>query len=108
MGYGLGAAAPPQAHPASWVSDFSQLRTDQIPDAGAGKIAFELRKKLRDAVARRIVADEMGSWLSGGIDSSAIAALAKPHLKSLHTFVSGVPGAPDIEYSGLISQNAGC
>jgi asparagine synthase (glutamine-hydrolysing) len=62
---------------------------------------------LEQAIIRRAAADEMGSWLSGGVDSSAIAALARPHVRVLHTFVSGVEGAPDIEYGARMADFLG-
>ena len=45
---------------------------------------------LEDAVQKRLVADvEVGSFLSGGIDSSIIAALAKQHHTNIRTFSIG-------------------
>lgn len=41
----------------------------------------------------------MGSWLSGGLDSSTLAALMRPHVRTLHTFAAGLEGAPDLEFA---------
>jgi len=64
---------------------------------------------LEQAVTRSLspTIKEIGVWLSGGIDSSAIAALAKNHLEHVHTFSAGVEGAPDLEYSRLVAQYLG-
>jgi asparagine synthase (glutamine-hydrolysing) len=58
---------------------------------GEDEIAAQLYHLLDRAVARRIVSDvPVGAFLSGGIDSSGIAALAKRHLDyPLHTFTVG-------------------
>lgn len=55
-------------------------------------LAEELREKLERAVARRLVADvPVGVFLSGGIDSSAVALFAARHTKpgELRTFSVG-------------------
>src|SRR6202022_4411708 len=50
----------------------------------------ELVRLLDGAVARRLVADvPVGVFLSGGVDSTAIAALATRHKKPLRTFSIG-------------------
>ena len=50
----------------------------------------KLEALLERSVQRRLVADvPLGSFLSGGIDSSVIATLAKRHKPDLHTFSIG-------------------
>ena len=50
----------------------------------------ELRKLLNESVERRMIADvPLGSFLSGGIDSSVITALASQKVDKLNTFSVG-------------------
>lgn len=54
------------------------------------ELAAELRETLARAVRRRLVADvPLGIFLSGGIDSSAVAALASRDATQLQTFTIG-------------------
>lgn len=69
------------------------------PDA----IAATLRKRLEQAIQRRIDGKIMGGWLSGGLDSSAIVALVRPHVRELHTFAGGIQGAPDLTHARQVA-----
>ena len=54
------------------------------------KLYREITEVLEDSVAKHMRADvTVGSFLSGGIDSTAIAALAKRHNPNLLTFTTG-------------------
>ncbi len=68
------------------------------------QIARELRGRLEASIAGRIGDGEVGAWLSGGLDSSTMAALARPHVKTFHTFAAGVAGAPDLEHARVIAD----
>ncbi|MGH3765530.1 MAG: asparagine synthase (glutamine-hydrolyzing) [Pseudonocardiaceae bacterium] len=59
-------------------------------DADAGALHDEITAVLRDSVAKHMRADvTVGAFLSGGIDSTAIAALAREHNPDLITFTTG-------------------
>ncbi|SFQ37005.1 asparagine synthase (glutamine-hydrolysing) [Amycolatopsis arida] len=64
-----------------------------VPDAaGAEALHREIADVLRDSVAKHMVSDPditVGAFLSGGIDSTAIAALAKERNPNLITFTTG-------------------
>ncbi|PXY21698.1 asparagine synthase (glutamine-hydrolyzing) [Prauserella sp. PE36] len=63
------------------------------PVSGAAPVAAlheEIAEVMRDSVAKHMRADvTVGAFLSGGIDSTAIAALAKEHNPDLITFTTG-------------------
>ncbi len=67
-----------------------------------------VRRELDRAVQLRLMSDvPVGAFLSGGLDSSAIVALMRPHLESLHTFSVGLPGSPDLEAARLVAEHVG-
>ncbi|HSD84531.1 MAG TPA: asparagine synthase-related protein [Anaerolineae bacterium] len=68
------------------------------------QIAQGLRRRLNDAVEQCLGHGEVGAWLSGGLDSSTLAALARPHVKRLHTFSVGLPGALDLEHARAVAR----
>lgn len=70
-------------------------------------IAMELRSVLSSAIKRCIKADTIGSWLSGGLDSSTIAALARPYVDTLHTFAGGLKDAPDLKFAKQVADHIG-
>jgi asparagine synthase (glutamine-hydrolysing) len=60
----------------------------RVPDAD--KLFREIADTLEDSVEKHMRADvTVGSFLSGGIDSTAVAALAKKHNPNLLTFTTG-------------------
>lgn len=67
-----------------------------------------LYKLMEDAVQRRLISDvPLGCFLSGGIDSSVITALAAKHTKRLKTFSIGFrdePGYDETRYANSVSK----
>jgi len=68
-----------------------------------------LRNALERAVARRVHADRpIGCFLSGGLDSSIVAALVSQHISPLHTFSIGWhPDSPDLVYARRMAAHIG-
>ncbi len=69
----------------------------------------ELRIVLETAVRKWMVADvEVGCFLSGGLDSSIVAALAaRASGRPLKTFSVGAAGSPDMEAARLVAGHIG-
>jgi asparagine synthase (glutamine-hydrolysing) len=75
----------------------------------AGAVA-ELTARLEAATAQRLVADvPLGAFLSGGVDSSAVVAIAaRQRTAPLDTFTIGFEGAEDeTPYAAMVSQRYG-
>lgn len=73
--------------PATTLPEYTNLSYDK------GKAL--LKEKLEEAVVKRLVSDvPLGAFLSGGIDSSVIVALASKHVSQLKTFSIGFKDEP--------------
>ena len=96
--------------PGSWyepqkgLQSYAKLSLNKPLRKSAESIIAGLRERLEDAVKLCINNLVMGSWLSGGLDSSAMAALARSHVRELHTFAAGLPNAPDLDYARQVAK----
>ncbi|MGB4973983.1 MAG: asparagine synthase (glutamine-hydrolyzing), partial [Cyclobacteriaceae bacterium] len=86
---------------------FSQDKIDQNITYQQAKVKF--RELLEASVQRRLVADvPLGSFLSGGLDSSVVAGLASKHQPDLHTFSIGFKDEPffdETNYARLVAKH---
>lgn len=97
--------------------DWYRMPQGAAADAGADRdierTARELRLVLEEAVAKWMLADvEVGSFLSGGLDSSIIAAIAQKVRESegkgpLKTFAVGTPNSPDLVAARAVAAHIG-
>jgi len=74
------------------------------------QICENINSRLTNAVAKRMMSErEIGCLLSGGLDSSLIAALVAKQLPEhkLKTFSIGFPGSVDIEYARKVADHIG-
>jgi len=73
------------------------------------KNVSRIRTKLEKAVKKRLMSDvPLGVFLSGGLDSSMISAIARKNTYgTLHSFAVGTPGSPDVIHSGEIAKYLG-
>jgi len=97
--------------PGTWFhSRHGFQRYYEVPDGSPmpGSLTEHLRNvrfALEQAVVKRLMSDvPVGAFLSGGLDSSIIAAIARLHLDELHTFSVGIEGSRDIEAARLVAR----
>ena len=86
-------------------SDFCEARPTSVRE---DEIAKALRSMLEESAQLRMIADvPVGAFLSGGIDSSAVVALARPHFSQgdFHTFSAGFPTFSELSYARLVSDH---
>ncbi|MFX0066308.1 MAG: asparagine synthase-related protein [Candidatus Hermodarchaeota archaeon] len=88
------------------TDQYFQLQKKPTIDHSPEVLAKKLYQLLKAAVKKYIKEDQtiIGSWLSGGLDSSTIAALVRPHVETLHTFAAGFAHAPDIKYAKELAE----
>ena len=69
----------------------------------------DIVKNLSDAVKKRVLTAErdVACLLSGGLDSSLIAALACKHYGSLNTYSIGMEGSEDLRNARLVADHIG-
>jgi len=93
---------------------FKPYCKEPYPPTQKSVLSFEEAKKeyyslLDDAVQKRLISDvPLGTFLSGGLDSSAITAIASQHKPDLMTFSIGYKDEPlfdESSYAELVSKN---
>ena len=73
-----------------------------------GQVLPVIVRTLRDAVHKRLMSDvPLGISLSGGLDSSIVALLARDGLERLETFAVGVAGSSDLAAAREVAQFLG-
>jgi asparagine synthase (glutamine-hydrolysing) len=84
---------------APWVEPPAQ---PQAPDP------HELLSRLTRAVTKRLMSDvPLGVFLSGGLDSSVIAAIMRTEISDLHSFAVGTLGSADLLAARQVAAHLG-
>lgn len=89
------------------ISEYWSL-VDQLHDVDPARAVDELDALLQDAVRLRLRADvPLGLYLSGGVDSSLIAAIARPAIGFSVHFPYGAK-YDELHYAELVARAVGC
>jgi asparagine synthase (glutamine-hydrolysing) len=96
-------------NPASFIKWYDNVYTQNLTKT-EGEILEQIKDNLTSAVKKRMMSDrEVGALLSGGLDSSLIAALAagfaKENNKKIKTFSIGMKGSPDLEFAQKVADH---
>ena len=80
----------------------------QLPTLNYDEARNKIIKLMDSSVSKRLIADvPLGAFLSGGIDSSVIVALASKHTDNLNTFSIGFKDEPlfdETKYARLVAK----
>jgi asparagine synthase (glutamine-hydrolysing) len=97
----------PPGHRFDGETTYAHALVQQQPPLDGPPLAMAkaLRGWLEAAVQKCICEAAAGAWLSGGLDSSTMAALARPHVSRLCTFAAGTRDAPDLEYAREVARH---
>ena len=87
------------------VSSYYELEKKEFLDKEPEIIAKKLRYLIKSSIEKRTEQTaELGCWLSGGLDSSAMASLSSDNGHKLYTFAAGLEGSPDLEFAQIVAQ----
>ncbi|HUT75903.1 MAG TPA: asparagine synthase-related protein [Armatimonadota bacterium] len=93
--------------PQAGLVEYARLELRPPLDSPAQHVATELRARLVASVRKRVSPGQAGAWLSGGLDSATMTALARRQVPVLHTFAVGVAGAPDLGFARAVADFVG-
>jgi asparagine synthase (glutamine-hydrolysing) len=105
-------AEPWWTFPSRAEAEAAEAEASEPPAASDAEWIVRLRERLGEAVERQLVADvPLGCFLSGGLDSSAVAALMAERLggRRVRTFAIGFtdPSFDEVPYAEAVARRIG-
>ncbi|MGC9504930.1 asparagine synthase B [Baaleninema sp.] len=95
-------------HPETGFVPYYQWPDESSFLSDVDEVLEKIRQTLSKSVQKRLMSDvPVGVFLSGGLDSSVIAALMSEHLPELHSFSVGLPDSPDLKAARLVAEHLG-
>jgi asparagine synthase (glutamine-hydrolysing) len=89
--------------------DFTTIYNHKFLDQTDEDILTSIRTSVYNSIERRLSSDRpMAFLLSGGVDSSLVAAISSKLLgKQINTFCCGMKGSTDMKYARLVAEHIG-
>lgn len=95
-------------HTRTGLKTYYQVPEPEDQDISIDTCIKRIRSTLEKSIQKRLMSDvPLGAFLSGGLDSSIIAGIAKKYLGELHTFSVGIEGSRDLEAARIVSRHIG-
>jgi len=87
------------------VRKWYEIKTEEAEKIDFDQAVIKVKQKVEEAVQRRMVSDvPLGSFLSGGVDSSVIATIASKQVDKLNTFSVGYADEPLLTRQYLLNK----
>lgn len=80
-----------------------------LTDYLTGDMHADIRNLVTTSVKDRCLMSDrkVGVFLSGGLDSTLVARIAKDHLPEVHSFAIGLEGSPDLKFAAMAAAEIG-
>jgi len=89
-------------------SKYYSVKTQKNKIRSSDDAVKGIQERLMKAVSKRIETEKpFGVYLSGGLDSSIIAAITAEKLKGVDSFAVGMEGSEDLKYARLCAKHLG-